>query len=197
MSDPDTLKVYATQAADYAAFSSDHLSRDPLLTAFIAALPAGGHALDLGCGPGAAAAVMAGAGLHVHATDAVAEMIALVPAHPHIRAEVHTFDQISGTDLYDGIWANYSLLHAPREQLPTILRALHTALKSGGQLHIAMKLGDTTDRDSIGRQYTYVTEAELRSLLTAAGFTPTKKHEGRDKGLDGTYADWIALAAYG
>ena len=141
MSDPDTLKVYATQAADYAAFSSDHLSRDPLLTAFIAALPAGSHALDLGCGPGAAAAVMAGAGLHVRATDAVPEMIALVPAHPNIHAQVQTFDQISGTDLYDGIWANYSLLHAPREQLPAILRALHTALKSGGQFHIAMKLG--------------------------------------------------------
>ena len=197
MSDPETLKVYATQADDYAAFSSDHLTRDPLLTAFINTLPAGAHVLDLGCGPGAAAAVMAGAGLHVRATDAVPEMIALVPAHPNIHTQVQTFDQISGTDLYDGIWANYSLLHAPREQLPTILRALHTALKSGGHFHIAMKLGETTARDSIGRQYTYVTEAELHSLLTDTGFTPTKKQAGRDKGLDGTYADWIAVAAYG
>jgi len=197
MSDPETLQVYATQADDYAAFSNDVLARDPLLTTFIAALPQGGHALDLGCGPGAAAAVMANAGLQVHATDAVPEMIAQVPRHPNIHAQVQTFDQISGSDIYDGIWANYSLLHAERAQLPTILRALHTALRSGGQFHIAMKLGTTTARDRIGRKYTYVTEDELRTLLTTAGFTPTKKHEGRDKGLDGTYADWIALAAYG
>jgi trans-aconitate methyltransferase len=197
MSDPETLKVYANQSETYANLTHKSIAHDPCLKAFIAALPGGAQVLDLGCGPGHCAAVMADAGLHVHATDAVAEMIALVPRHPDIRAEVHTFDQISGTNLYDGIWANYSLLHAPREQLPNILHALHTALKPSGQFHIAMKLGATTARDRIGRRYTYVTEEELRSLLQTAGFTPTKKHEGRDKGLDGTYADWIALAAYG
>ena len=60
-----------------------------------------------------------------------------------------------------------------------------------------MKLARTNKRDSIGRQYTYVSEAELRDLLSSAGFTVTKTDTGRDKGLDGTYADWIALAADG
>ncbi len=152
---------------------------------------------DLGCGPGHCAADMVRAGLTVHATDAVPEMIALAARHAGVDAEVRTFDQIAGTDIYDGIWANFSLLHAERTALPAILKALHTSLRPNGRFHIAMKLGTTTARDSIGRQYTYVTEGELRGLLTAAGFTPTKKHEGRDKGLDGTYADWIALAAYG
>ena len=197
MSDPETLKVYTVQSAKYAALTDDDLSADPLLTAFITALPRGGSALDLGCGPGTAAGVMANAGLHVHATDAVPEMIALVPQNPQIHAEVKTFSQIDGTKLYDGIWANFSLLHAERATLPTILNSLHIALKPNGYFHIAMKLGTNTARDSIGRQYTYVTEDELRDLLTTAGFTITKKHTGSGKGLDGTYADWIALAAYG
>lgn len=197
MSDHETLKVYAAQSDKYASLTDDHLSNDPMLLAFIAALPHAGSALDLGCGPGTAAAVMAASGLKVHATDAVPEMIALASRHTDVTAEVKTFDQIEGCNIYDGIWANFSLLHAERTALPTILQALHTALKPSGQFHIAMKLGETTARDSIGRQYTYVTEDELRTLLTTAGFTPTKKHEGRDKGLDGTYADWIALAAYG
>lgn len=197
MSDPKTLKVYAAQSQKYAALTDAELSADPLLDAFIAAIPRGGSALDLGCGPGTAAGVMANAGLQVHATDAVPEMIALAAQHPLVHAEVKTFDQISGTDLYDGIWANFSLLHADRTTLPTILLALHTALKPNGTFHIAMKLGTYTARDSIGRQYTYVTEDELRDLLTTAGFTITKKHTGSGKGLDGTYADWIALAAYG
>lgn len=195
MSDDETLAVYAAQSEKYAALTQ--AVGPPLLAEFIASLPQGGTVLDLGCGPGASAAVMADAGLTVHATDAVPEMIALAARHPRVHAQVKTFDQIDGTDLYDGIWANFSLLHANRAALPHILKALHTALRPNGQFHIAMKLGDTTARDSIGRQYTYVTEAELRILLTTADFTPTKMYEGRDKGLDGTYADWIALAAYG
>ena len=197
MSDHETLKVYAAQSEKYASLTDEFLSSDPLLTDFIAALPLGGNALDLGCGPGTAAAVMANAGLQVHATDAVPEMIALAAKHPLVHAEIQTFDQINGTNLYDGIWANFSLLHADRDALPDILKSLHTALKPNGYFHIGMKLGTNTARDSIGRQYTYVTEDELRALLTTAGFTVIKKHTGSGKGLDGTYADWIALAAYG
>ena len=195
MSDPETLALYAKQSGRYATLTNNALADDPLLTAFIAALPEGGDVLDLGCGPGAAAAKMANAGLTVHATDAVPEMIALAARHNGVRAEVKTFDQITGTHIYDGIWANFSLLHAERAALSSILSALHTALRAGGTFHIAMKLGQTTARDTLGRRYTYVTEKELRALLTTAGFTVTKKAIGRDKGLDGTYADWIALAA--
>lgn len=197
MSDPETLAVYATQSTRYAAVTDDALRNDPLLAAFIDGLPVGSDVLDLGCGPGTAAAAMAQAGLRVHATDAVPEMIALATQHTGVRAEVKTFEQITGTDIYDGIWANFCLLHADRVALPTILAALHSALRTGGRFHIGMKLGHGTKRDAIGRQYTYVSDPELHGLLKDAGFTVTKMTTGRDKGLDGTYADWIALAAYG
>lgn len=195
MSDAKTLSVYAAKSGDYAALTSAHNLQDPMLAAFIATLPARAEVLDLGCGPGDSAAAMADAGLRVHAVDAVPEMIALAARHPEVRAEVKTFDQIIGTNIYDGIWANFSLLHAERTALPALLAALHTALRPHGRLHIAMKLGTRTKRDAIGRKYTYVTEDELRGLLATAGFTVTKKNTGRDKGLDGTYADWIALGA--
>jgi len=197
MSDPETLAVYAAKSEEYASLTGAHNAADPILAAFMADLPQQAHVLDLGCGPGDSAAVMAAAGIQVHAVDAVPEMIALASRHEGVRAEVATFEQISGTDIYDGIWANYSLLHADRDALPLILRALHTALRTGGRFHIAMKTGTATTRDRLGRNYTYVTEEELRDLLGTAGFTVTKKQTGRDKGLDGTYADWIALGADG
>ncbi|KEJ90995.1 class I SAM-dependent DNA methyltransferase [Sulfitobacter donghicola] len=195
MSDPETLAVYAAKSDEYARVTKDAMTADPLLAAFIASLPKGGSVLDLGCGPGTSAGVMAAAGLDAHAVDAVPEMVATASAQKGVRAELMTFDQISGQDIYDGVWANFSLLHAERADLPHILCALHTALRTNGKLHIAMKLGEDTKRDSIGRKYTYVTEPELRGLLSDAGFAVTKMTTGRDKGLDGTYADWIALAA--
>lgn len=195
MSDPETLAVYAAQADRYASLTSGVSDRDPSLTAFINALPEGGHVLDLGCGPGDSARLMAATGLKVHAVDAVAEMVALAAQHRGVIAQQQTFDEIEGSEVYDGIWANFSLLHAPRDALPRILKSLHTALRSGGKFHIGMKLGTDTKRDKIGREYTYVTQDGLFDLLSTAGFTITKTTTGCDKGLDGTYADWIAVAA--
>lgn len=197
MSDPETLAVYAAKVGDYVALTGDGATRDPLLRAFIADLPTGGQVLDLGCGPGHAAATLAEAGLHVTATDAVAEMVDIAAQHPGVTARVATFDDLSEAAAYDGIWANFSLLHAPRADMPRHLSALHRALKASGLLHIALKTGTGEKRDPIGRLYTYYTDAELTGLLADAGFTVTCRATGREKGLDGVPADWLALRAYG
>lgn len=193
--DSETLKVYARQAADYAEMVKA-LENDPSLTAFIAAMPEGGHVLDLGCGPGWAAARMAREGLTVTATDAVPEMVDMAGGHPDVTARQVTFDDITGTAIYDGIWANFSLLHAPRADLPRHIGALARALKPGGVLHVGMKTGTGEHRDSLGRLYTYLTEDELRGLLSDAGLSPGPARTGADKGLDGTVAPWITLSAH-
>ncbi|WP_299957044.1 class I SAM-dependent methyltransferase [uncultured Roseobacter sp.] len=197
MSDDETLKVYADRAQDYAKRFTGDSKQNAHLMAFIAALPAGGHALDLGCGPGHAAARMADAGLRVTALDPVPEMVDLAAAHAGVEAQIASFDDIAGADLYDGIWANFCLLHAPREAMPRHLAALAQALKPGGRFHIGMKTGTGSKRDPIGRLYTYYTDAELSGLLEDAGLTVTERTTGREKGLDGVPADWICLAAHG
>lgn len=197
MSDDQTLGVYADKAQEYADLVGESMANDPLLKAFIAALPVGGTALDLGCGPGNAAHVMADAGLRVTATDAVAEMVALAGTHAGVTAHLATFDDITGTDLFDGIWANFCLLHAARADMPRYLAALHRTLKPGGIFHIGLKTGTGETRDPIGRYYTYYTDAELSGLLEDAGFTITARTTGRDRGLDGALADWIAIRAHG
>jgi len=194
--DPETLRVYDEMAGKYAAVTAD-VASDPLLASFIDALPRGAHVLDLGCGPGIIAAHMAGSGLRVTATDASREMIALAVGSPGVTARLATFDEITGEDIFDGIWANFSLLHAPRADMPRHLAALHAALKPGGLFHIALKSGTGAHRDSLGRLYTYYTADELDTLLRAAGFTPFSSATGHDTGLSGEMADWIAIAAHG
>ena len=197
MTDKETLRVYDAKAADYAKLIDSDTKENPYLERFIARLPTGGRVLDLGCGPGLAATRMANAGLQVDAMDGSAEMVAMATQHDGVTAWQATFDQITGTDIYDGIWANFCLLHASKEAMPHHLAAMVTALKPGGAFHIGMKLGSGSQRDAIGRLYSYYSEPELIALLGAAGLTAGETDHGRTVGLDGTEADWIVVAAHG
>jgi SAM-dependent methyltransferase len=193
MSDRETLSVYARKAAEYRDLTE--AVEDPVLKRFIEALPEGGRALDLGCGPGAAAGAMAAAGIHVTAIDPVPEMVALAAERAGVTAREGTADSVTETDHFDGIWANFSLLHVPRSDMPGILDRLARALRPGGLLHIGLKSGQGEKRDALGRLYTYYEEEGLTGLLAAAGLTAQHVVRGRDRGLDGTMADWFIIQA--
>ncbi|UWQ28454.1 class I SAM-dependent methyltransferase [Leisingera sp. M523] len=197
MTDSETIRVYDSRAADYAALTDEQAGNDPSLAAFIGACPKGGRVLDLGCGPGTSAAAMAQSGLLADALDASAEMVALAGQRAGVNARRATFDQIEGTGVYDGIWANFSLLHAPRADMPRHLAALKQALKPGGVFHIGMKLGEGEARDGIGRLYTYYSEDELVQLLEQTGFDVKTRKFGEAEGLDGTMAPFILVTAHG
>ncbi|MEM9584493.1 MAG: class I SAM-dependent methyltransferase [Pseudomonadota bacterium] len=196
MSDKETINVYDAQAAKYAKLVT-HDAPDQDLQAFIDALPSGGYALDLGCGPGNSAAMMQAAGLRVDATDASIEMVRMARDTFNVEARQATFEEIDGTDLYDGIWANFSLLHAEKSDMPRHLKALRQALKPGGVFHIGTKLGENSARDTIGRFYSYYSEDELTDLLMKAGFRPRSIRKGAEKGLDGKLADFIIILSDG
>jgi SAM-dependent methyltransferase len=197
MSDPETLAVYNKQADAYVEMMCEFAAKDPLIAEFIKACPKEGHVLDLGCGPGGYAVMMADAGLTVDAIDAASEMVSRIANVDGITARVGVFDDITGRDLYDGIWASFSLLHAPRADFPKHLSALHTSLKPGGTFFIGMKMGVGGKRDDIGRHYEYYGKEELETHLQAAGFTPIDHWTGQAKGLDDTYHGWIVIHAHG
>ncbi len=192
--DDQTIRVYGSEAARYADVTKD-AGKDPVLRLFLDHLAPSSSILDLGCGPGIASGTMAAEGHAVTATDATPEMVALAEAQPGVTARLAKFDDIDEVAAYDAIWANFSLLHAPRADLPRHLAALVTALKPGGLFHIGMKTGTGEHRDTLGRLYTYVTETELAGLLSAAGLRPFETRTGADTGLDGSVAEWVTILA--
>jgi len=196
MSDAETLRIYDAHAADYALKNHNHLSNDPRLLEFITACPAGGRVLDLGCGPGTSAAVMAKAGLLAEATDASAEMVALANQQTGVAARLAQFEDLKARFIYDGIWANFCLLHAPRSAFSSHLAAIKQALKPGGAFYIALKTGKGEARDTLGRLYTYYEEDELNDLLAREGFTVLNSTHGSSEGLDGQIAPWISVATH-
>lgn len=194
MADERTIAVYNAKAGDYARMV-DSGGPDQTLRDFIAALPEGARVLDLGCGPGAASAHMQAAGLAPDPVDASAEMVALARERHGLAARLATFDDLDAIALYDGVWANFSLLHAPRADLPRHIAAISRALRPGGLFHIGMKTGAGEARDPIGRFYTYVTIPELRALLEGAGFQIFRETTGKDRGLAGTLDPYVILQA--
>ncbi len=195
MSDDQTIAAYNKQVEAYAKFAT-RAAPDRDLLAFIALLKPGGRVLDLGCGPANAAAEMRNQGLQVDAVDASPEMVKLANATHDIGARQATFDAIDEVEAYDGVWANFSLLHASAEDFPRHLGALYRALRPGGYFHIGMKLGSGSVRDRLGRQYSYYSQPELSEHLVEAGFVVDDASTGEDMGLAGDVEPWIVLRAH-
>jgi len=190
--DPETIAVYDSKAAEYDALVSSE-GPSERLAAFIAALPKGGRVLDFGCGTGSAATAMREHGLKVTALDASLEMVNLAKRRFDLDVTLGTFDDLDAENEYNGIWASFSLLHAPRSNMPRYLMAIRRALKPGGLFYIGLKTGSGEKRDALGRVYTYYTEAELNGLLAVAGFNMTQTNTGAGPGLDGVIAPWITI----
>ena len=54
--------------------------------------------------------------------------------------------------------------------MPGNLQRIYAALRAGGSCYIGLKLGDSEERDAVGRFYAYYTEQALAELLRTAGF---------------------------
>lgn len=199
MSDRETLDAYDRLAEDYAkAFPTD--APGALLKAFIDAVPAAGSVLDYGCGPGFDAVLMQRAGLSVCAFDGSQSMVDMAREKIGPFVERALFDEMTARletapATLDGVWANFSLLHAPREDLPKHIHAIAHALRPGGVFHIALKTGTGLRRDRLSRLYTFLGEDELQHLVEKTGLMVIDKTTGRDKGLAGDVSPWIALLA--
>ncbi len=148
--------------------------------------------LEIGSGSGRDAAALERAGLSVRRTD-------ITPAFVEIlRSGGHRADQLDplhddladpaapGTP-YDGVWADASLLHVDRDDLPTVLTRLARATRRGGTLFVSVKEGDGEDWSTHGnvttpRFFTFWRDEPLRSVMEAAGWSVREvlRSEGRD-----------------
>ncbi|CAN5619104.1 class I SAM-dependent methyltransferase [soil metagenome] len=165
--DLQTLAFYDRDAAAYAGRRLPEAS--PRLTAFLAALPAGAHVLDLGCGGGQDSQVMLERGFDVTPLDGSAGLARIAQQRLGRPVRVQLFEDLEDEAVFDGIWANASLLHVPTVGLPQALARVRRALKPGGLFHATYKAGDGGGRDSLGRYFNFPSEAELRTAYDEAG----------------------------
>lgn len=192
MTDP-TLAFYDQAAARYA---EDFDGVDPApLQRFMADLAPGGQVLDLGCGAGWASAMLAAAGFRPRAVDGSPGLVAEARARG-VDAELMLFEDLDETAAYDGVFASFSLLHAPKAEMPGHLARIHAALRPEGRLYLGMKVGDGEKRDRFERLYAYWNEAELRAAVEAAGLTVDAVEHDAAPGMAGEVEPILHLYAH-
>ena len=148
--------------------------------------------VDLGCGPGRDLRCFKSLGHDAIGLDGSKELVAM--ARRISGCEVLHQDFLAlelPESRFDGVFANASLFHVPSQELPRVLRELHTALKPDGVLFCSNPRGNDEEGLSGDRYGCFFDFDTWRSYVTAAGFSAVK-HYYRPPGLPRHRQPWLA-----
>lgn len=188
-----TLAHYNERAAEFWEGTRDHDVKqniDALLRHIQGTPPF--HILDLGCGPGRDLAAFRALGHEPVGLEGSPPLAAM--AREHGGCEVWEQDFLAlelPAARFDGIFANASLFHVPRSELPRVLRELRATLKPQGVLFASNPRGNNEEGWNRGRYGVYHDLESWRGFLAAAGFEELE-HYYRPPGLPREQQPWLA-----
>lgn len=165
-----TVSVYDRNALDYQSRQTTQF-QEKERKKFLESIPNRGKILDLGCGPGNDSLFFHKSGYKVLAIDGAVGMVDLAKSKG-LNAMVMKYSEVNNlTDKYDGIWASYSLLHVPKNEISSILRKIKQLLKPNGKLYASFRLGKgeelrIKDRYDGGRYFSYYHDDELMKIFS-------------------------------
>ncbi|TMP72052.1 SAM-dependent methyltransferase [Pseudoalteromonas sp. S1609] len=162
---PTKTLNYYNQHAQTFSDSTLNVDMSALYAEFLPLIPKHGHILDAGCGSARDAMYFKQQGFTVSAFDASENIAKLASNYLQQTVEVKNFQQLSCTNMYDGVWCCASLLHVPKVELPQVFLKLQNALKPNGVLYVSFKYG-TQERVNNGREFTDLNEDGLTALIT-------------------------------
>lgn len=148
--------------------------------------------LDFGCGPGRDLMRFKALGHRATGLEGSTQLAALARAHSGCAVLEQDFLQLHlPSASFDGVFANAVLFHIPSQELPRVLRELHTALKPGGVLFCSNPHGQGQEGWQGERYGAYYDWPSWRDYVTAAGFTELT-HYYRPPGLPRQQQPWLA-----
>ncbi len=188
-----TIAHYDRNADAFWSGTRDHDVRqnyDALFGAIVTAPP--WSILDFGCGPGRDLANFRSLGHEAVGLDGSEAFVAM--ARKYCGCEVLHQDFLA-LDLpvarFDGVFANASLFHVPREVLPDVLAKLYATLKPQGVLFSSNPRGNNEEGMAGGRYGCYHDLAAWRRYVGDAGFVEID-HYYRPPGLPREQQPWLA-----
>ncbi len=185
-----TIEYYNDNAQDYFDYTmnadmSEHYER------FLKYLPDNAYILDVGCGSGRDSMFFKSVGYKVKAIDGSEKLCELASAYLGEKVENKRFMEIDYSDLFEGIWANASLLHAERNTIDSVVEKLWKALKEKGIIYASFKHGDG-DRVQGDRYYNDQNDKTIKELFK--DFKIKELWKSDDK-IPGRNDKWINIIA--
>ena len=163
----NTLDYYNQNAELYTG-STVNADVSALYTRFEPYLPPHATIIDLGCGSGRDSRHFIEAGYAVTAIDGSYELCKKAELLIGQPVRCMLFGELDYEAAFDGAWACASLLHVPKDEMPSVLQKICRALKPGGVFYASYKYG-ATEREAGGRHFSDYTENDLTTLT---GFAP-------------------------
>jgi SAM-dependent methyltransferase len=188
-----TLEHYNERAVEFWEGTRNHDVRqniEALLRHIHVAPPV--RILDFGCGPGRDLAAFRALGHDPVGLEGAPSLAAM--ARSHSGCEVWEQDFLAlklPPGHFDGIFANASLFHVPRDELPRVLSELRAALEPDGVLFTSNPRGNNEEGWNRGRYGSYHDLASWRAFLEAAAFRELE-HYYRPAGLPREQQPWLA-----
>jgi len=188
-----TLHHYDDNARRFFAGTIDHdvsQNIEALLTAIEASAPY--TILDFGCGPGRDLKTFAALGHHAIGLDGSARFVEMAREYSGCEVWQQNFIDLHLPDAtFDGVFANASLFHVPRDVLPKVLNELNATLKPGGVLFSSNPRGHNEEGWNGPRYGCFHDYAAWECFVVAAGFVPLR-HYYRPEGLPREQQPWLA-----
>ncbi|MFJ3485629.1 class I SAM-dependent methyltransferase [Pseudomonas sp. NPDC090202] len=199
--DPEDLaQITATTLGNYNAVAEDFRegTRDHDVSQNIDALLRNIHGqaplqiLDFGCGPGRDLRTFTAMGHAATGLDGSERFAEMARADSGCEVFCQNFLELDlPAERFDGIFANASLFHVPRQELPRVLRELRAALKPGGVLFSSNPRGHNQEGWKGERYGSFHDLESWSALLTDAGFVEVE-HYYRPAGLPREQQPWLA-----
>ena len=182
----ETVHAYDLDAVAYAEASPsmpDSVRAE--VEGLVARIGRGARVLEIGSGGGRDALLMEQLGVQVRRTDITPGFVELLRAQGHAADLVDPLvdDLTAPEGPYDAVWANASLLHVRRTDLPTVLARLAAVTRAGGVLRVSVKEGDgegwpTHGSVSRPRHFTYWRAEDLERVVATSGWTAVEVRSG-------------------
>jgi SAM-dependent methyltransferase len=188
-----TIAHYDASAESFREGTWDHdvsQNRAALLGAIEAAAPF--TLLDFGCGPGRDLAYFRSLGHEAVGLDGSLRFVEMARATTGCEVLHQDFVALALPNArFDGVFANASLFHVPRAELPRVLGALRASLKPRGVLFASNPRGDDAEGFQGSRYGAYYSLETWHGLVTAAGFEALS-HYYRPAGKPRHEQPWLA-----
>lgn len=148
--------------------------------------------LDLGCGPGRDLVHFASLGHHAVGLDAAASFVQMARERSGCEVLQQDFLHLDlSSSRFHGIFANASLFHVPRQELPRVLRELRESLRPSGVLFTSNPHGDNREGWSRDRYGCWLDHETWKGIVEAAGFVELH-HFYRPPGVPREQQPWLA-----